>query len=204
MGEAGLDLLITEVVSRRPYPLEFVDLELLQSHWVANVGGLVKAVRTFAPLLRAAHGRILVNGTIGGRLTLPFSGPLSATGHAIKGVSGALRQELRPWSIDVILVELASVRAGDGFEDFATGALAGGTHDLRILYGSRYARITQGAIAQEENSTSPAAVGKALKDIALARRPRSSYVVGRRKHLLSLLSRLPAPAQDLIKRRMLG
>ncbi len=204
VGSRGLQVLVSELVPRRPYPLEFVEIELLRDYWRDHVEGLVAAINAFTPLLRSARGRVLLNGTIGGRLTLPFSGPLSIGGHAIKAIAGALRQELRPWAIDVVLIELASVRAGDGFAEFANRALADGTPNSRRLYGSRYARITQEAIAQEELSASPGEVAAELRDIAVARRPRSAYVIGRRSRALSVLSRLPTPLQDLLKRRMLG
>ena len=62
------------------------------------------------PLLRRAQGRIVMIGSIGSRFTPPFVGPLAASKSALATLCEALRQELAPWNIRVVLIEPASIR----------------------------------------------------------------------------------------------
>jgi NAD(P)-dependent dehydrogenase (short-subunit alcohol dehydrogenase family) len=50
-------------------------------------------------------------GSIGGRFTLPFIGPLAASKSGLATMSEALRQELALWNVRVVLVEPASIRS---------------------------------------------------------------------------------------------
>ena len=66
-----------------------------------SVTGELAVTRAFVPLLRRAQGRIVMIGPAGARSTPPFAGPLAA-------MSAALRRELAPWHIDVVLIEPGS------------------------------------------------------------------------------------------------
>ena len=50
-------------------------------------------------------------GSIGTRFTPPFVGALAASKSALASMDEALRQELAPWGIRVVLVEPATVRS---------------------------------------------------------------------------------------------
>ena len=70
-----------------------------------DVTGELAAVRAFVPLLRRARGRIVLVGPASARFTPTSAGPPAA-------IRETLRSELRPWNIDVALIDLAHVRAG--------------------------------------------------------------------------------------------
>jgi short-subunit dehydrogenase len=56
-------------------------------------------------------GLILNVCSLAGRIRLPFQGGIcSAAGFALKGVSEALRLELRPFGVRVVLVEPGDIR----------------------------------------------------------------------------------------------
>jgi NAD(P)-dependent dehydrogenase (short-subunit alcohol dehydrogenase family) len=80
-----------------------------------NLFGVLECVRAFAPLLGAeagrtgAPGRIVTIGSISGRMAVPFMGAYSASKHAVKAISEALRRELVVYGIDVLLLEPGSV-----------------------------------------------------------------------------------------------
>lgn len=76
-----------------------------------NVFGLLEATRAFAPLLgtepgrEGPPGRVVNIGSVSGWMALPFVGTYSATKHAVKALTEALRGELQLFGIDVTVVE---------------------------------------------------------------------------------------------------
>jgi NAD(P)-dependent dehydrogenase (short-subunit alcohol dehydrogenase family) len=64
------------------------------------------------PALRRARGRIVMISTIGVRFSPPFAGPLDAAKAALTALGEALRQELAPWGVRVVLVEPATINSG--------------------------------------------------------------------------------------------
>jgi short-subunit dehydrogenase len=56
--------------------------------------------------MRAARrGRIVNVSSMGGRLTFPFGGYYHASKHAVEALSDALRYEVRPFGINVSIIE---------------------------------------------------------------------------------------------------
>jgi NAD(P)-dependent dehydrogenase (short-subunit alcohol dehydrogenase family) len=90
-------------------PIELVPLEELRRQFDINVFGQVAVIQAFLPLIRAARGRIITVGSVGGKITIPFGGPLCSSKYAIESINDALRMELRPWGIHVVLVAPGSI-----------------------------------------------------------------------------------------------
>ena len=95
-----------------------------------------EAGNRFLPLLRPARGRIVFVGTIGVRFRPPFAGALDAAKAAVAMLADALRQEIAPWGVRVVLVEPASVNsaAADKVARDAEALLAGASPAGRALY----------------------------------------------------------------------
>ena len=70
-----------------------------------NVFGLVAVTQGFLPLVRRAHGRIVLVSSANGRLSVPGVSAYSASKFALSGFADAMRLELEPWGIRTILVE---------------------------------------------------------------------------------------------------
>ena len=130
-GNAGLDGLVDNAGIGTAWPLELVPLDLFRRQLEVNLVGQLAVTQAFLPLLRRARGRLIVIGSIGDRITMPFAGPLTASKHAVASVADALRQELAPWGIRVVLIEPASIRTG------AVGKLERDAAGGRKLHGWR-------------------------------------------------------------------
>ena len=72
--------------------------------------GQVAVTQAFLPPLRRSRGRIVLVGSIAGRSALPFLGAYAASKHALEALADTLRVELRPFGIDVALVEPGTIR----------------------------------------------------------------------------------------------
>jgi NAD(P)-dependent dehydrogenase (short-subunit alcohol dehydrogenase family) len=93
-----------------PGPLEFVPIEQFQRQLDINVTGQLRVTQALLPALRAGAGvwddaRIVIMGSLDGRIVGPLFGPYAASKHALVGVSDALRAELMPSRIRVSLLE---------------------------------------------------------------------------------------------------
>ncbi len=57
------------------------------------------------PLVRAASGRVVLVSSIGGRVASQLAAPYDASKHALEAIGDALREELDPEGIPVVLIE---------------------------------------------------------------------------------------------------
>jgi NADP-dependent 3-hydroxy acid dehydrogenase YdfG len=71
-----------------------------------NVLGIVRMVQAVVPIMRQQRsGRIVNVGSLVGKLSGPSNGTYSATKHAVEALNDALRWELEPFEIRVVLVQ---------------------------------------------------------------------------------------------------
>lgn len=61
------------------------------------------------PLLRASRGRVVLMGSVSGLVALPLMGPYAASKFALEALADALRVELLPFGVRVVLIEPGSV-----------------------------------------------------------------------------------------------
>ena len=204
-GDTGLAALINNAGVGIFGPLELAPLESIRRQFDVNVTGQVAVTQAFLPLLRKAHGRIVMIGSIGDRAAMPFGEPLGASKAAIALMAEALRQELAPWDVKVILIRPASIQteAVDKFEADADKAIASFTDEGRTLYADTYRRMVTAALPRLRRGSSPDVVADTIAGALAARRPRTRYLVGKDSRRLAVLSAvLPDRAFDAIRRRL--
>lgn len=171
-------------------PLEFVPLDDLRRQFEVNVIGQVAVTQAFLPLLRRAHGRIVNIGSVSGRLASPLAGPYAASKFALEALTDALRRELAPWDIEVVIVEPGNVATPlwERSAAWAERMLPTLPREAHALYGElmtgaiRYARRPPGA-------GPPEAVARAVEHALEAPRPRTRYPVGRDAQIVVRLVR---------------
>src|SRR5262245_28360057 len=78
LGEAGLDILISNAGILTPGPLEILPLAAIKLEFEVNVFGGLAVINAFLPAVRKARGRIVQIGAMTGRFPIPFNGPSSA------------------------------------------------------------------------------------------------------------------------------
>lgn len=183
-------------------PIEEVALDRVRRQFETNVFGLARLCQLVLPGMRAAgSGRIVNMSSMGGRLTFPASGYYHASKYAVEAISDALRFEVRPFGVHVIVIEPGLIRTS--FGDTATQTLGQSSQP-----GSPYARLSQ-AMGQGIASTyasklmavSPKWVAAAVERALTSARPRARYVVtpGARA-LITLRRLLPDRAFDALLR----
>src|SRR5919112_3830453 len=97
-----------------PGPLEFLPIDVFRRQIEINLIGQLLVTQVLLPALRQArhHGhraRIVMVGSIGGRVAGPMLGPYHAAKFGLVGLADSLRAELAPSGIGVVLIEPGAV-----------------------------------------------------------------------------------------------
>jgi NAD(P)-dependent dehydrogenase (short-subunit alcohol dehydrogenase family) len=81
-------------------------LEQVRHQFDTNVFGLSRMTQLVLPGMREQRaGRIVMMSSIFGLFATPGRGYYQATKHALEAISDSLRQEVRPWGIQVAIIE---------------------------------------------------------------------------------------------------
>jgi NAD(P)-dependent dehydrogenase (short-subunit alcohol dehydrogenase family) len=186
-------------------PLELLPLDELRRQLEINLVGQVAVTQAFLPALRRGPGRIVNVGSIAGRSALPFLGAYAASKHALEAVTDSLRVELRPFGIEVAVVEPGTIatpiwtKGAETFQRIAAslpdGALAG--------YAERLAAFREAAAAAGRRGEPAEKVAEAVEHALTAERPRTRYVVGRDAKRRVQVERLPDRWRDRVYERVL-
>ena len=117
----------------------------------------------------------------------------------------ALRQELAPWDIRVILIEPASIHteAIDKLARDAERLMSESDPSARTLYEDAFQRFVRVGLARERNGSPPQVVAQAVARALTIRRPRSRYLVGKdSRRMATLAAALPTPVLDTLRRKI--
>lgn len=174
-GGHGVDVLVNNAGFGILGPTEAIGDAELRRQFDTNVFGLMAVTRAFLPQMRErGAGRVINISSMGGRVTMPFFGAYNATKYAVESLSDALRMELRPFGVDVVLVEPGMIRSS--FASHAVDSLARyRTPDSP--YAPVMARTEELEDASQRLHVDPVWVSRAVARAVRARRPRARYVV---------------------------
>ncbi len=158
--------------------IEETDLVGVRREFETNVFGLARMVQLVLPGMReAGQGRIINVSSMGGRLVFPAGGYYHASKYAVEALTDALRFEVAPFGIKVVLVEPGLIRTA--FGDTASRTLGGSAPAA-----GPYAALNEVAGKQLVDSyrsrwlaAPPEVVAAAIEKAATAPKPRSRYVV---------------------------
>jgi NAD(P)-dependent dehydrogenase (short-subunit alcohol dehydrogenase family) len=191
---AELDALVNNAGIAISMPLEFIPLDELRRQLEVNVIGQVAVTQAFLPHLRRSRGRIVFVGSIAGRSALPFLGAYAASKHALEAIADTLRVELKPFGVEVSIVEPGTIKTPIWVKssELAASLLGAASPQLRDLYGDR-----------GERGASAAAVARAVEDALTRDRPSTRKLVGRDAKLRAGVERLPDRLRDSVYERLL-
>jgi NAD(P)-dependent dehydrogenase (short-subunit alcohol dehydrogenase family) len=198
VGDRGLDVLINNAGFGVLGPTSEISDAEMRRQYDTNVFGLMNVTRAFLPAMRARRaGRIINVSSVGGRITLPYFGVYNSTKYAVESLSDALRYELRPFGIDVALIEPGVIRTN--FEATAATGLDGFASTPYARSLANYERMSKSA---DRFASNPIVVARAIARAVEARRPAARYVTPRITSVALLLSAiLPASLWDWAMRR---
>lgn len=206
VGDRGLAGLVNNAGIGRGGPLEYLSQDDWRQQFDVNVLGQVAVTRTMLPLIRTATGRIVLVGSIGGRMATPFLAPYNSSKFALAAISDSLRGELHSFGIHVSLIEPGAVKTDiwdKGRQK--TDELAA---ELPPEAMARYGKVLETALKmidfQEKSGVPPLKVAEAIEHALTSRRPKPRYLVGKDAKAQALVARfVPIRARDAMVRKVL-
>ncbi len=199
--QGGLDVLINNAGYALLGPVEEINDADVRQQFEVNFFGVLNVKRAALPLLRKRRGRIINLSSMMGRVTSPGWGIYSATKYGVEAVSDALRMELAPWGMPVILIEPGNILTN--FSRTANSQMP-----TRFLDdSSRYPGLRP--LLQDYNSFSPGVSPQKVAQIILkastTKRPQARYMVNWSSRLdVMLYEILPTWFTDWAVRRRIG
>jgi len=176
---------------------EEVPIELAKKQMEVNYFGVLRVVSAFLPAMRERRsGKIIIIGSVGGRVAIPMQSHYSSSKYALEAYSDALRLELKPFGIDVTIVEPG---------DTKTGFTA--KREAFIPDGSPYEETARHAIGvmehDEQSGAAPEDVAKVILKVAKSDNPRARVAVGLKyKALCILIKFLPDRIREMVMRKL--
>jgi NAD(P)-dependent dehydrogenase (short-subunit alcohol dehydrogenase family) len=161
--EGRLDALVNNAGYGSYGALEEVPDAEARKQFEVNVFGLMALTRLVLPHMRErGQGRIVNVSSIGGRLSIPMGGWYHASKFALEALSDALRLEVEPFGIDVVVIEPGSVLtewsgiakesllavSGQGVYREQAAGLAGVLEEASRQGGGRFAPVAPEVIAR--------------------------------------------------------
>jgi NAD(P)-dependent dehydrogenase (short-subunit alcohol dehydrogenase family) len=138
-----------------------------------NFFGVLRVCQAVLPTLRRQGAGYLVNiSSMGGLVSIPFQGLYSASKFAVEGMTESLRMELRPFGVQVALIEPGDFRTGFTAERRMATAAAEGPY--------KQALCTAVAVMEkdEQGGATPEAIARRLERIIDTRAPKLRHLVG--------------------------
>ena len=194
-----LDALFNNGAYAQPGALEDIPTAIMREQFESNFFGWHELTRRVVPAMRRQRsGRIVMNSSVLGLVSMGFRGPYSCTKFAVEAYSDTLRVELAGSGIFVSVIEPGPIRT-----EFTRTALRHARENLdvegsvhRAFYRKRLAQMEKGGNTTGE--LGPEAVLEALVRACEDARPRPQYFVTTPTKALGALRRL-LPKRQLDK-----
>jgi NAD(P)-dependent dehydrogenase (short-subunit alcohol dehydrogenase family) len=189
-----------------PGPLVYIPVDDFRQQLEVNLTGVLIATQAFAPLLgidpdlKGKAGRVVNISSVGGKNATPFLGPYNTSKFGLEGFSEALRRELMPFRIDVIIVAPGAVDTAI----WGKADSAGLERYANTPYAASLAKLQAAAAEQGRKGLKPEALGRAIMKALTAANPKVRYTVTPEPGLNFILNTVPKRTADRMIAGRLG
>jgi len=178
----------------------------LRRQFETNLFGVLRVTQAVVPHMRERRsGRILMMSSVAGILTPPTYGAYSSSKHALEGLANALRIEMYPFGVEVVLIQPGYIvtnfqqTAKDLAETYAEGAK---TSPYAKVYAGAWGGANQG---RGSSKTTPEDCAQVILRAIESRKPKARYGVTPLAHFASWAKRLLSDRMiDAFLRRKYG
>ncbi len=196
-----LDVLVNNAGTAYGGFIEEVPAEIWLEQMNTNFHGMVRVTQAVLPLMREnGKGRIIQMSSISGRVGFPGYAPYASSKFAVEGFSECLALEVKPFGIDVVLIEPGA---------YGTPIWDKGFTQMSAPEGSPYQGMLNKVLAFSRKSAQqggdPSEVAGMVADIACMKRPAFRYALPRSTKLtIGAKSALPARLFQKLMASVLG
>jgi len=175
--EGRIDILINNAGYGSYGAVEDVPIEEAKRQFEVNMFGLARITQLVLPKMRDnGFGRIVNISSMGGKIYTPLGAWYHATKHAVEGWSDCLRLEVKPFGVDVVVVEPGGIKtpwgtiAADNLRK-TSGKGAYSTFANNVADGMQ-------KIYSDNSLTDVDVLGSVIAKAATVEKPKTRYVKG--------------------------
>lgn len=186
--------------------MEEITIEDLRKQFETNAFSMVRMAQRVLPGMRERRRGCIVNmSSIAGRRANPLMGPYSGSKHAVEAISDAMRMELAPFGIRVVMIEPGFIRtninqaSAEASSRYTANAAASPYAPIYLGFLRAWQKMTADAKSKPEDCAQ--VILRAVRSPA----PKARYLVTREAKVTAALLWLLSDRQfDWLSRRMLG
>lgn len=162
-------------------PVEVLHLSEWRRQFEVNVFGQVAMIQALLPALFKSRGTIVNISSIGGKAAMAGYGPYASTKFALEGLSDALRREIEPFGVNVIVIEPGGVVSPMSSQVRVKAEKI--TNEMTPQHRSRYGGLMHAMVSLAEsyikNAVPAEKAGKIIADTITSKRSGTRYTIGR-------------------------
>lgn len=202
-AEGRIDVLVNNAGYGYFGAVENVTMEEARRQVEVNVFGLAELCKLVLPVMRKqGSGRIINTSSIAGKMVLPFGAWYHVSKFSVEALSDALRMEMRPFGVDVVLIEPGGIKTDWG--------IIAAKHLAESSKGTAYEEdaLREAELMHKGYSgnylSAPRVVTRAISRAVNSQRPRARYRIGSGAFIMVFLHTvLPTRWWDGMMRRFM-
>jgi NADP-dependent 3-hydroxy acid dehydrogenase YdfG len=188
-----IDALVNNAGFAQYGAVEDVSIESWKREFDVNVFGAVRMTQAVLPAMRQARSGTIVNvSSLGGKVSIPFAAPYCSSKHALEAISDALRVELSPFGVRVVVIEPGTITTK--FEERArreVEPLMKGSGPYAPFYGEAERAMD---VEFRKGELPPEAVARVIVNAIESEKPKTRYPI-------TVLSKAIIPLRRLLPDR---
>lgn len=172
----SIDILINNAGYAVYGSVEEIKIEEARRQFEVNLFGLARLTQLIIPKMREqGYGKIVNISSMGGKMYTPLGSWYHATKHALEGWSDCLRLELKPFGIDVIIIEPGGIKTE--FDEVMHDPLL--KRSAKGPYESLAKRLAASTKSiYQDKASSPELISSTISDAIKSKKPKTRYVAG--------------------------
>ena len=195
-----IDVLINNAGYGSYGAIEDVPISEARRQFEVNLFGIARLTQLVLPHMRTqSYGKIINISSVAGKTYTPLGAWYHASKHALEGFSDTLRFEVKPFGIDVIIIEPGLIQTEwDSIAFDSAQSMSGNTVYAPYVTGLK--RI----FSKMKNPAPPEVIANSILKSLRAKSPKTRYVAGTgAKPLLWMRSLVSDKMYDKIMRKLL-
>jgi len=170
-----IDILVNSAGFGSHGAIEDVPIKDAKYQLEVNVFGAMRLTQLVLPSMRKnKFGKIVNISSVGGKLAGPLGGWYHASKFALEGLSDSLRNEVRPFGIDVILIEPGAIKSEWSKIAYDNLIKTSGRGAYKAM-ASKFANVIKNS---DDKSSAPSVIAELIKKAIELRNPRARYAKG--------------------------
>lgn len=188
--------LVNNAGAALPGPLETIPIDVFRRQIEINLTAQLLVTQVMLPALHrsaeeAADARIIMIGSIGGRLSGPMLGGYGAAKHGLAGLSSSLRAELAPFKIKVLLIEPGAIATPIWDRGGAAGQeVESSDPEGNARYADQIEAVSKMAERLGRTGLDPSVPARVILDALQKDNPAPRRVVGREAKMIAAMVRV--------------